>query len=163
MKIKSKRKRWIALKAVLIVVLTALFVIAAEINNYIPRSFADYYCTKIFPYISLPFQCISMFFQYSLTEGIVVCIFPLLAIGFIIWLVILVKKLMTKGALSFFYKSLRNLLICCLVMAIIFQAMHGINYRRRSAVAELKLDTAEDLTFEDYCVYSVSSSIVVAL
>lgn len=151
MKIRSKKKRRIVLKAVLIVVLTALFVIACEINNYIPKEFADYYCTKIFPYVSLPFQCISMFFQFSLTEGIVVCIFPLLAIGYICWLVFMIKKLMTRGALAFFYKSLRNLLICCLVLAIIFQAMHGINYRRKSAVAELKLDTAEDLTFEDYC------------
>ena len=151
MKIRSKKKRRIVLKAVLIVVLTALFVIACEINNYIPKEFADYYCTKIFPYVSLPFQCISMFFQFSLTEGIVVCIFPLLAIGLICWLVFMIKKLMTRGALAFFYKSLRNLLICCLVLAIIFQAMHGINYRRKSAVAELKLDTAEDLTFEDYC------------
>ena len=124
MKIKSKKKKWIVLKVILIVVLTALFVCACEINNYLPRSFADYYCTKIFPYVSLPFQCFSMFFQYSLTEGIVVCIFPLLAIGFICWLVIL---------------------------AVIFQAMHGINYRRTSAIAELKLDTEEDLTFEDYC------------
>ena len=151
MKIRSKKKRRIVLKAVLIVVLTALFVIACEINNYIPKEFADYYCTKIFPYVSLPFQCISMFFQFSLTEGIVVCIFPLLAIGLICWLVFMIKKLMTRGALAFFYKSLRNLLICCLVLAVIFQAMHGINYRRKSAVAELKLDTAEDLTFEDYC------------
>ena len=151
MKIKSKKKKWIVLKVILIVVLTALFVCACEINNYLPRSFADYYCTKIFPYVSLPFQCFSMFFQYSLTEGIVVCIFPLLAIGFICWLVILIKKLLSKGALRFFYKSLRNFLICVLILAVIFQAMHGINYRRTSAIAELKLDTEEDLTFEDYC------------
>ena len=111
MKIRSKKKRRIVLKAVLIVVLTALFVIACEINNYIPKEFADYYCTKIFPYVSLPFQCISMFFQFSLTEGIVVCIFPLLAIGLICWLVFMIKKLMTKGAASFLYKSYRNLLI----------------------------------------------------
>ena len=151
MKIKSKKKKRIVLKTVLIVVLTALFICACLINNFIPRGFADFYCTQIFPYISTPFQCFSMFFHYSLTEGIVVCIFPLLAIGFICWLVILIKKTLSKGALSFFYKSLRNFLICGLVLAIIFQAMHGINYRRTSAIVELKLNTAEDLTFDDYC------------
>ena len=151
MKIKSKKKKRIALKVVLIIVLTAMFVCACEINSFIPREAADYYCTKIFPYVSLPFQCFSMFFHYSLTEGIVVCIFPVLAIGLVCWLVILIKKLLSKGALKFFYKSLRNILICALVIAVIFQAMHGINYRRTSAIAELKLDTEEELTFEDYC------------
>ena len=151
MKIQSKKKKRVVLKVVLIVVLTALFICACLINNFIPREFADFYCTKIFPYISTPFQCFSMFFHYSLTEGIVVCIFPVLAIGLICWLVILVKKLLSRGALAFFYKSLRNLLICGIVLAIIFQAMHGINYRRTNSIAALKLDTTEDLTFEDYC------------
>ena len=151
MKIKSKRKKRTALKIVLIILLTALFICAAECNNYIPRNIADYYCNNIFPYISKPFQCFNMFFQFSLTEGIVVCIFPLLAIGFICWLVFLIKKMLTKGAFQFFFKSARNLLICAIVMAILFQAMHGINYRRTKASAELKLNTTEELTFEDYC------------
>ena len=151
MKIKSKRKKRTALKIVLIILLTALFICAAECNNYIPRNIADYYCNNIFQYISKPFQCFNMFFQFSLTEGIVVCIFPLLAIGFICWLVFLIKKMLTKGAFQFFFKSARNLLICAIVMAILFQAMHGINYRRTKASAELKLNTTEELTFEDYC------------
>jgi len=151
MKIKSKRKKRTALKIVLIILLTALFICAAECNNYIPRNIADYYCNNIFTYISKTFQCFNMFFQFSLTEGIVVCIFPLLAIGFICWLVFLIKKMLTKGAFQFFFKSARNLLICAIVMAILFQAMHGINYRRTKASAELKLNTTEELTFEDYC------------
>jgi hypothetical protein len=151
MKIKSKKRKRTALKIVLLVLLTALFICAVEFNNYIPRNVADYYCNNIFPYVSKPLQCFNMFFQFSLTEGIVVCVFPLLAIGFIWWLVILIKKMLTKGAFRFFFKSARIFLICAIVMAILFQAMHGINYRRTKAVTELKLDTTEELTFEDYC------------
>ena len=151
MKIKSKKRKRTALKIVLIVLLTAVFICADECNNYIPRNAADYYCNNIFPYISKPFQCFNMFFQFSVTEGIVVCIFPMLAIGFICWLVILIRKMLTKGALRFFYRSLRNLLICLIVLAVIFQAMHGINYRRTRAATELGLNSTEELTFEDYC------------
>lgn len=151
MKIKSKKKKRTALKIVLIILLTALFIGAAICNNYIPRNVADYYCTKIFPVISKPLQCFNMFFQFSLTEGVVVIIFPLLAIGLITWLVLLIKKMMTKGAFQFFFKSARNFLICAIVMAILFQAMHGINYRRTKASTELNLITTEELTFEDYC------------
>lgn len=151
MKIKSKKKKRTALKIVLLVLLTALFICAAEINNYIPRNVADYYCNNIFPYVSKPLQCFNMFFQFSLTEGIVVCIFPLLAIGFIWWLVILIKKMLTKGAFPFFFKSARSLLIIAIVLAILFQANHGINYRRTKAATELKIDSTEELTFEDYC------------
>ena len=57
MKIKSKKKKRTALKIVLIILLTALFIGAAICNNYIPRNVADYYCTKIFPVISKPLQC----------------------------------------------------------------------------------------------------------
>jgi len=151
MKIKSKKKKRTALKIVLIILLTALFICAAVCNNYIPRNVADYYCTNIFPVISKPLQCFNMFFQFSLTEGVVVIIFPLLAIGLICWLVFLIRKMLTKGAFQFFFKSARNLLICAIIMAILFQAMHGINYRRTKAAVELKLDTTEELTFEDYC------------
>ena len=151
MKIKSKKKKRTALKIVLIILLTALFICAAICNNFIPRNVADYYCTKIFPVISKPFQCFNMFFQFSLTEGVVVVIFPLLAIGLICWLVILIKKMLTKGAFQFFFKSARNFLVCAIVMAVLFQAMHGINYRRTKASTELNLITTEELTFEDYC------------
>ena len=150
MKITYKRKRRKVLRIVLLVVLTAAFFAAAICNNFIPGSFADLYCTKIFPYLSLPAQRFNMFFHYSLTENLVVCGVPILVLAFVFWLVILVKKILSHGAMDYLYKSYRNLMIISLALALIFQAMHGINYRRTHIVTELSLKETE-LTYEDYC------------
>ena len=150
MKIKNKGKRRIALRIVLITLLTVLFVAALFCNKFIPKSAADFYCTNIFPVISSPAQNINMYFQYSLTENLILCLVPFLAVGIIVWVIVLIKKLMSKGALNYIYKSYRNLIIVALLAAIIFQAMHGVNYRRTHVKEELKL-TDSELTFEDYC------------
>ena len=150
MKIESKRKRRTALHIIMVLILPVLCIAAIICNAFIPRNAADYYCTNIFPYISAPMQSINMFFQYSLTENIIICFVPLLAIGLIVWIVILIRKLLSRGAVSYLYKSFRNLLILVLIGAISFQAMHGINYRRTHVTEALNLSD-EELTFEDYC------------
>ena len=150
MKTVRKKKRRRVLKIVLSVVLTALFFATVICNSFIPQSFADLYCTKIFPYLSAPAQRFNMFFQHSLTENLVVCGVPFLAAGVVIWLILFVKKLMTTGAAEYLYKSYRNLMIIAITGAVIFQAMHGFNYRRTHVVKELEL-TDQELTFEDYC------------
>lgn len=151
MKIAQKRRgrKRIALRIVLVVVLTVLFFVAVFCNSFISRDFADFYGKNIFPYISMPAQRFNMFFHYSLTENLVVCGVPLLLIGFIVWTSVLVKKFLTKGALDYLYKSYRNLMIVALLGAVIFQAMHGFNYRRTRVSKELELADAE-LTYEDY-------------
>ena len=151
MKIKQKKKRRIILKIVLLIVLTVLFVLASAFNSFITEDFANFYSSKIFPYLSMPAECLNMIFHNSVTEGIVVCGFPLLAVGLISWFVILIKKMMTKGMAAYLYMSIRNLLIILIVGSVIFQAMHGINYRRNDLEIELKLTDKEELTFEDYC------------
>lgn len=150
MKIKSKGKRRIALRIVLVVALTVAFIAAFVLNKVIPKQAADFYCTNIFPVISWPFQNINMFFQYSLTENLVLCLVPLLALGLIVWIVFLIKKIMSHGAIKYIYKSYRNLMITAILGALIFQAMHGVNYRRTHVKDELNL-TDTELTFEDYC------------
>lgn len=150
MKIEYKGKRKKALHIAVMVALPILCTAAVFSNAFIPSGFADYYCTEIFPYISVPMQSINMFFQYSLTENLIICLAPLAFIGLIFWAVILVKKSLSHGVSSYLYKSFRNLLVLILVGAISFQLMHGINYKRTHVSEALKL-TDEELTYEDYC------------
>ena len=151
MKIETKKKKRTALKIVLIVVLTILFVFTSAFNSFISEDFANFYSSKIFPVLSTPAQCFNMLFHTSLTECVVVIIFPALAVGLIWWIVVLIKKIMTHGTAKYLYKSYRNLMIVLIVGSVIFQAMHGINYRRTDLELELKLTDKEELTFEDYC------------
>ncbi len=150
MKINSKKKRRIALRIVLVFVLTVLTLAALIANRFIPQDVADYYSAKIFPYLSVPAQTFNMLFHFSLTENIIVCFVPLIIVGLIFWFVILIKKFLSRGALLYLYKSYRNIMVLALVAAIIFQAMHGINYRRTDVVDSIEL-TDEELTYEDYC------------
>jgi len=150
MKITVKGKRKTAGRIVLITVLTALFFAVSVCNSFIPQSVADYYCTVIFPYVSMPFQAFSMFFQNSLTENAVICFVPALIIGLTAWMILLIKKCLSHGMILYLYRSYRNLIIVALLAAVIFQAMHGINYRRTDVETELELTDAE-LSFEDYC------------
>ena len=151
MKIKHKKKRRIVLKTVLAVALTVLFFAASICNNFIPGEFADFYGEKLFPFVSAPIQSLNMFFHFSLTENFIIIGVPILIIGLIVWTVILIKKFLSKGAVNYLYKSYRNLMIIALVAAIVFQAMHGINYRKTDVEDRLNLVEKEELTFEDYC------------
>ena len=149
MKITGKKKKRTALRITAAVLLPVIFAAAVMCNNFLPRDFADFYCQKIFPYLSVPMQSFNMFFQFSLTENIVICGVPLLITGIIIWLIFLIKKFLSGGALTYLYKSFRNVMILGIVFAIIFQLMHGINYRRTRVTEELDFVT-DDLTYEDY-------------
>ena len=149
MKITGKKKKRTALRITAAVLLPVIFAAAVMCNNILPRDFADFYCQKIFPYLSVPMQSFNMFFQFSLTENIVICGVPLLITGIIIWLIFLIKKFLSGGALTYLYKSFRNVMILGIVFAIIFQLMHGINYRRTRVTEELDFVT-DDLTYEDY-------------
>lgn len=150
MKIKKKASKRIVLRIILAVVLTAAFFAALSANRFITGNAADYYSTNIFPVISVPVQSFSMLFQNSLTENIVIIGVPALLIGLIVWFVFLIKKFLSHGSVLYLYKSYRNLIVVALLAAIIFQAMHGINYRRTDVEDELAL-TDKELTFEDYC------------
>ena len=150
MKIEYKGKKRKVLHIILISVLPVLCIATVICNAFIPRNVADYYCTNIFPSVSIPMQSLNMLFHFSLTETLIVCLTPLLAAGLISWFVILIKKFLSRGALSYLYRSFRNLFILILVGALCFQAMHGINYKRTHVSDALRL-TDEELDFEDYC------------
>ena len=150
MKIEYKGKKKTARRIVTAAVLPVLCIAAVIGNAFVPKNVADYYCTNIFPPLSVPMQSINMFFHYSLTENIIVCFVPLLAIGLICWSAILIRKFLSHGALLYLYRSFRNMLILVLIGALIFQAMHGINYKRTHVSESLKL-TGDELTYEDYC------------
>ena len=150
MKLTRKGKKRTVLHIVAVIALTVLFLAAAVCNAFIPEGFANWYGAVIFPNVSIIFQTFNMFFHYSLTENLIICLVPALAIGLVAWLVILVKKLLTSGAALYIYKSYRNLMIIALLGALIFQSMHGFNYRRTDVTDELEF-IEKELTFEDYC------------
>ncbi|MCQ2502325.1 MAG: DUF3810 domain-containing protein [Saccharofermentans sp.] len=151
MKFKSKGKKRIVRRIIAIIVLPLLCLVAVFANSFIPQDLADVYCSKVFPIISIPLQSINMYFQHSMTENAVVCLGPLLVVGIIVWIVVLIKRALSHGALEYLYRSFRNVLALVLIGAVLFQAMHGINYKRTHVVDELDL-TDEELTYEDYCV-----------
>lgn len=150
MKIERKGKKRTALRITAIAVLPVLCFAAVISNAFVPRDLADRYSTDIFPNLSVPMQSFNMFFHYSLTENFIVCFVPLVAIGLIAWLVILIKKFLSRGALLYLYRSFRNLFILVLTGALIFQAMHGVNYKRTHVSDALELSGGE-LDFDDYC------------
>ena len=80
-----------------------------------------------------------------------------LAAGFVVWLVFLIKKCLSKGAVKYIYQSYRNLMIVVLLAAVIFQAMHGIAYRRTDVEDELNLIIEEANKMGVYALYFVDS------
>lgn len=150
MRVLSKAKRKIPLRIAVMTLLSVLCSAAVLCNSFIPQSFADKYSTNVFPVVSMLMQNVNMFFQYSLTENAIICLAPLAVIGVVIWLVVLVKKILGHGALIYLYKSFRDVLILVLIAAVIFQAMHGFNYRRTHVTDELEL-VGDELTYDDYC------------
>ena len=113
---------------------------------------ADMYCRKVFPVVAFLPNSFNTFFLFSLTENIVVCGSVILLVLLIRRIVILIKTLVRRGLNSFMsssYKILRNILIVAVCMMLVFQMMHGVNYRRPSIPQVMGLTRAEH-TYEEY-------------
>ena len=113
---------------------------------------ADIYCRKIFPNIAFLPNSFNMYFVFSLTENIVVAGGLILAVLVIRKIVLLIKKLIKKGFVPFandMYKVIRNILIVAVCMMMVFQMMHGVNYRRPSIPQIMGL-TRKEHTYEEY-------------
>ena len=113
---------------------------------------ADLYCRKIFPQVAFIPNSFNLYFLFSLTENIVIVGGAILLILVIRKIVLLIKKLIKKGFVPFvndIYKVIRNILIVAVCMMLVFQMMHGVNYRRPSIPQIMGL-TREEHTYEEY-------------
>ena len=118
----------------------------------ISRDVADLYCSKVFPFVALLPNSFNSLFLISLTENIVVAGGAMLLFHIIRKAVLLIKTLIRRGAVPFVkdvYKLLRNLLMIAICMMLVFQMMHGVNYRRTSIPEGMGL-TREEHTYEEY-------------
>ena len=131
--IRSKKKKKTVSKIVTIAVFVTVIAAAYLTGRLLPRDVADKYSSEIFPLLSSVPQKISALTDVSLTEITVVVLGCLALPLFIVWLVFLIKKAMTRGVGKYLYKSARNVLVVSMVLLIIFELMHGFNYRRTSA------------------------------
>lgn len=124
---------------------------------YLPQVFitpaaADLYCRKIFPQVAFIPNSFNLYFLFSLTENIVIVGGALLLILVIRKIVLLIKKLIKKGFVPFvndIYKVIRNILIVAVCMMLVFQMMHGVNFRR-SSIPQIMGLTREEHTYEEY-------------
>ena len=148
--IRSKKKKKTVSKIVTITVFIAVITAAYLTGRLMPRGLADKYSSEVFPFLSSLPQKISALTDVSLTEITVVVLGCLALPMFLVWLVFLVKKALTRGAGKYLYKSFRNVLAVAMVVLIIFEMMHGINYRRTPARTLMGLGQTK-ISFEDYC------------
>lgn len=149
MKIRSKKKKKIIRKIVTITVFILVIAGTYLLGRNLPRNVADWYSSEAFPSIAAIPQRISSLTAISLTEITTVVLGCLILPLLIFWLVMLVKKTLTRGIGRFLYKSLRNVLAFIMVCLILFEFLHGFNYRRTPARSMLGLGTKQ-LDLDDY-------------
>ena len=148
--IRSKKKKKTRRKVVTITVFIAVIVAAYLCGRFMPASIADKYSREVFPLLASVPQRISAFTDVSLTEFALLILVSLALPLLIVWLILLVKKSLTYGVGKYLYKSFRNVLAVSMVLLILFEMFHGINYRRTTARTTLGLGSGK-LTIEDYC------------
>ena len=148
--IRSKKKKKTLRKILTVSVFIAVIAATYLTGRFLPQNIADFYSREIFPSISSVPQRLSSLAGFSLTE-ITVIVLGIIALPLLtVWLVLLVKKSLTIGVGKYLYKSLRNVLAVSMVLLILFELLHGLNYRRTPARAVMGLGSMK-LTFEDYC------------
>ena len=148
--IRTKEKKKTCRRVITIIVFTAVIAASYLCGRFMPRGMADSYSREVFPLLASFSQRLSALTDISLTEFTVLILGSLALPLLIVWIVFLIKKSLTKGVKEFLYKSLRNVLAVSMVVLILFEMFHGINYRRTPARALLGLGTGK-LTLDDYC------------
>jgi len=128
-------------------ILIAVFMIVPYL---LPTSAIDYYCAKIFPKIALLANVFNSCFHMSLTENLVVLIGVFMIPAIIIFTVAYIRRLLGKGsAVRLMLKTVSSILILSAFFTLVFQLMHGLNYRRTPVSKQLGITTGT-YTIEDY-------------
>lgn len=134
----------------------AYIIIAAAVMwavTYLPQrsitgASADFYCARIFPVISFPFNAFSNYWLYSLTENAVV-VLTLVGLILIVWTISsFIRMLATASDKRKYVTALLKIVSWALTVAVIimsqYQLMHGINYNRTSVEERLELTQCTD-------------------
>ena len=128
-------------------ILIAVFMIVPYLLS---TSAVDHYCAKIFPKIALLANVFNSCFHMSLTENIVVMIAVFIIPAILIFTVMMIRRLLGKGsALRLLLKVTSTIVILSAFLTLVFQLMHGLNYRRTPVSKKLNITTG-DYTIEDY-------------
>ncbi len=150
MKIVGKNKSSIGkiiARVVLLVLLAGLLVFMLIFPQLlINENVADFYSGKVFPVISFLRNTLFSSLPVSVTEFLVVVGSLVLLFIIVYNIVKLVKIRNTKGVRAFLRRvctTLTCVLIIASVLALDFQLMHGINYRRTDAATKLGLVTRQ--------------------
>ena len=149
MLILSKKKKKIFRKILTITVFVIVIVATYLLGRYLPREIADTYSSELFPAVASVPQRLNSATAISLTEITVVVLGCLILPFFAGWIIVFVKKALTHGLGRYIYMSMRNTLAVLMVLLILFEMLHGLNYRRTPARTMLGLGT-DKLTLEDY-------------
>lgn len=149
MKVCSKKKKHIAGQIIFFAVLLPLTAAAVAVPNVIPQSWADYYLEHIFGYVSFIPSAIATMFHFSLTELFVVVGGVMLLILLVMFFITFFRKAFSGGLLRFLLTVLKPLLVIVLIMAVLFDLMLGIGYRRSGMTKALKLERRE-YTYDEY-------------
>jgi hypothetical protein len=137
-----------------IVILSAiLFCVYCFPQIFINERIADYYGKYIFTYVSYLPNAISDFFIFSLTELLVIIGSLILFFLLLFLLSRIIKKFKKWGirrGLNYSGIILKKALALAIILMMIFQFMHGINYRRTGIAARMGLTTTREHTYEEY-------------
>lgn len=134
-------------RVVLLILLAGLLVFMLIFPQVlISENVANFYSGKVFPVIAFLRNTIFSSLPVSVTEFLVVVGSLALILIVVYNIVKLVKIRNTKGVRAFFKRlctTLTCVLIIASVLALDFQLMHGINYRRTDAATRLGLVTRQ--------------------
>lgn len=143
------KKKNITAKKVFKVILRVLSVLLLAflclLTYFVPKmSFytekrANFYSEKIFPKVAYIGNSLFNVSQTSISELVVVVGSITLLISVVTVLVLLIVKIFKGGFFKFLYKVTAVSLTIVFVLSLIFQLMHGLNYRRTSVEDALNL------------------------
>ncbi|MBO4409088.1 MAG: DUF3810 family protein [Clostridiales bacterium] len=149
MKRAKRNKGIIFLKILHIPLMLLLIALIITVVNNLPEDAANYYSETIFPYISMIPNMIMDTTHISVTENLVVAGSLTLVILLIMFIFILIKNLFRKKFWKVLYETGARVVALGLVLTIIFELMHGINYRRTSVLDHIRKEERVDYTYEE--------------
>ena len=147
MKKTKKGKGLIILKILHIPLMLLLIAVIIMVVNSLPENAATYYSTRIFPYVSMIPNMIVDTTHISVTENVVVAGSLTIVIMLLMFIFMLLKNLFRKDFWKILYKTVVRIVALGLVLTIIFEMMHGINYRRTSVLDYIRKEERADYTY----------------
>jgi len=147
---KIKRGKGLILLRILhIPVMLSLIAVIIMVVNNLPENAATFYSAEIFPYVSMIPNMLVDTTHISVTENVVVAGSITLVILLIVFIFALLKNLFRLKFWKILYKTLVRVVALGLVLTIVFELMHGINYRRTSVLDYIRKQERPSYTYEE--------------